>query len=169
MSCKLGILLLLLINKPVQPLWPKPQRSIISGDSLPISQSFAFETGSLKCEVLEKAIKRYKVLAFINDCSLINRKPTMNDVWNRKPLENSKKCKNCTDEEVEQLTIKIERCEKYPHLEMNEAYKLSIRSDAKGDEKATLTARTNWGAIRGLETFSQLITFDKKTASFRVK
>lgn len=39
-------------------------------------------------------------------------------------------------------------------FDVDEAYKLDIPHD---DSKATLTANTVWGALRGLETFSQLV------------
>jgi len=46
----------------------------------------------------------------------------------------------------------------YPEFGMDESYELTVPSD--GDSAATITAKTQWGVLRGLETFSQLVTFD---------
>ena len=42
--------------------------------------------------------------------------------------------------------------ESHPQLDMDESYELSVTADG-----ATLHAKTVWGALRGLETFSQVI------------
>lgn len=52
--------------------------------------------------------------------------------------------------------------ESHPQLDMNEAYDLIV--DEEGG--ASLLAESIWGAMRGLETFSQLIQFDFDTESY---
>ena len=51
----------------------------------------------------------------------------------------------------------------YPSLDDDESYKLRITGAS-----ATLKARTVWGALRGLETFSQLVTYEFDTATYEV-
>ena len=51
----------------------------------------------------------------------------------------------------------------YPSLGDDESYKLRITATS-----ATLKARTVWGALRGLETFSQLVTYDFDAATYQV-
>ena len=46
--------------------------------------------------------------------------------------------------------------ESHPHLETDESYELEITTRSA----ANLRAKTVYGALRGLETFSQLVTFD---------
>jgi len=46
-------------------------------------------------------------------------------------------------------------CDQYPSLESNESYTLIINAD-----NGLLTAPSIWGAIRGLETFSQIVVED---------
>ncbi len=56
------------------------------------------------------------------------------------------------------LVVSVESlAEDYPQLGDNESYTLSISTT---ESKATLTAATVYGALRGLETFSQLVQFD---------
>ena len=49
----------------------------------------------------------------------------------------------------------MKTCEAIPHLEMNESYTLVVDSNAR---QAYIKSEAIWGAIRGLETFSQLVT-----------
>ncbi|PVD22181.1 hypothetical protein C0Q70_17986 [Pomacea canaliculata] len=43
-------------------------------------------------------------------------------------------------------------CEKFPHLKMDESYELTVFPS-----NVTINSRSAWGALRGLETFSQLV------------
>eukprot|EP01047_Picozoa_sp_COSAG01_P042517 COSAG01_NODE_3717_length_5767_cov_157.763585_5_plen_403_part_00 len=64
---------------------------------------------------------------------------------------------------ISSLTVNVSLlAENFPQLGDNESYALSIR--LSGD--AVLTAQTVWGALRGLETFSQLVRFDFGTETY---
>lgn len=57
------------------------------------------------------------------------------------------------DGELRQLNVTVLKpCSKWPSLSMDESYDLEVRRTG-----ATITAREVWGALRGLETFSQLV------------
>ena len=47
--------------------------------------------------------------------------------------------------------------ESHPQLATDESYSLVVPADGSA---ATIAAATVYGALRGLETFSQLVTFD---------
>lgn len=56
--------------------------------------------------------------------------------------------------------------ESYPQLETDESYTLDIPVSGG---KATITAATAYGALHGLETFSQLVQFNFTSASYVVR
>ncbi|NWI60276.1 HEXB hexosaminidase, partial [Calyptomena viridis] len=70
--------------------------------------------------------------------------------WVRRPLAAR------AGPELSELQVVIEAadpgCDSYPHLASSEAYHLTVTEPV-----ATLKAKEVWGALRGLETFSQLV------------
>ncbi|XP_073535957.1 beta-hexosaminidase subunit beta isoform X2 [Phyllobates terribilis] len=60
------------------------------------------------------------------------------------------------------ITSEDNECFKFPHIESDESYKLII-----DDNGAVLQASQVWGALRGLETFSQLV-YEDRAGSFIV-
>ncbi|XP_073440179.1 beta-hexosaminidase subunit beta isoform X2 [Dendrobates tinctorius] len=60
------------------------------------------------------------------------------------------------------ITSEDNECFKFPHIKSDESYKLII-----DDNGAVLQASQVWGALRGLETFSQLV-YEDDTGSFIV-
>ena len=58
----------------------------------------------------------------------------------------------------------VSLAEDFPQLGDNESYTLSVSS--KGE--ASLSAPTVWGALHGLETFSQLVRFDFLAEAYTV-
>jgi hexosaminidase len=55
--------------------------------------------------------------------------------------------------------------ESHPQLETDESYTLAVPT---GTAEAKLSAKTIYGIMRGLETFSQLVVFDFGTKSYRI-
>ncbi|XP_063977429.1 beta-hexosaminidase subunit beta-like isoform X1 [Diachasmimorpha longicaudata] len=67
--------------------------------------------------------------------------------------------------ELEALDIRVAgACEVLPHLHMNESYRLTIIG-----KTADLFAPSVWGALRGLETFSQLLAFSGQGANLKIQ
>lgn len=58
-------------------------------------------------------------------------------------------------------------CEAWPYFDMDEQYTLEIATN-EYPLQARLTATTVWGVLRGLETFSQLVYYDKGNDMFLV-
>ncbi len=130
-------------------IWPHPLSVTTSPNYLSIdSTKFQFNAQSKEnCELLDKAIVRYKDITFLQDCSRVG-------IRGKRP--NIRTQQNFTDTNykgvLKSITIEIKTCEQLPHFNMNENYSLII--DTKG---AVIESQTIWGAIRGLETFSQLV------------
>ena len=63
------------------------------------------------------------------------------------------------------LTVTVDSTDdSHPQVETDESYELEVPATGP----ATLHAKTVYGALRGLETFSQLINFDFDTGTYTV-
>ena len=102
-----------------------------------------------KCDLLNKAIDRYWKLLFLEDCSLVSDKGFQTLFDRKRDLFG----KTNFGGNLHNITIKVrEKCETEPHPGMDESYSIGINQ-----EQAQISAFTVWGAIRGIETLSQLI------------
>ncbi|XP_059148374.1 beta-hexosaminidase subunit alpha-like [Physella acuta] len=121
--------------------WPlpqvyKPTPNVVSLDIL----NFQFINVGVNCELLVDAYKRYSKILFGN-----TRKS--NPLY----FKNSDSTK--TDALLNRLVVNsITGCHGGPSFDSDESYTLSITTNG-----AVLTSNQTWGAIRGLETFSQLV------------
>lgn len=124
-------------------VWPKPQGETPNGEVYSLSpQNFKFTITGQSSDVLQDAISRYKKLTF----------PDSDDG------DSSCERKNAEAQgssEITQLTVKV--INKYENLtlESDESYQLDVMSPT-----SSLTAFNVWGALRGLETFSQVVYQD---------
>ncbi|XP_046509685.1 beta-hexosaminidase subunit alpha-like [Equus quagga] len=124
-------------------LWPWPQYIQTSDLRYPIfphNFQFQYHVSSAAqpgCSVLDEAFQRYRDLLFGSD------------FWHRPdPAEKQHTL------EINSLVIHVATpgCDQLPSLESAENYTLTIN-----DEQNFLFSETVWGALRGLETFSQLV------------
>ncbi|XP_035665338.1 beta-hexosaminidase subunit beta-like [Branchiostoma floridae] len=122
-------------------VWPQPKSIQTSTQSLSLNpDSFSSRTTanaatSDACkDVLDPALERYRALLF----------------W----IPADARVSVSGDSVVGSLRVSITgTCTKYPSLDSDESYSLEVPSSGE----ATLSAQTAWGALRGLETFSQLV------------
>ncbi|RNA19155.1 beta-hexosaminidase subunit alpha-like [Brachionus plicatilis] len=118
-------------------VFPKPQMQISFGTQNILNKNefrFEYVKGSQICDVVSIAFKRYYKIIF--DSRL---------------LRQTNRIKNVSS--IKKLTLMVhEPCELYPNLESDESYNLKIASSI-----AYLESKTLWGALRGLESFSQMI------------
>ncbi len=130
-------------------VWPYPQSATTSSNYLSIdSTKFEFVAKSAEnCGLLDKAIARYQDITFLQDCSRAGPKGKRPNIKTRQTFTDSN-----YKGVLKSITVEIKKCEQLPHLNMNENYTLSIKTNA-----TILESPTIWGAIRGLETFSQLV------------
>ncbi|XP_033757445.1 beta-hexosaminidase subunit beta-like [Pecten maximus] len=109
--------------------WPYPKEIKSETDVLSLDiANFEIRSKITGCDVIDKGIARYKAMLGFG-------------------------AKDETLLTVDDLQIHVENtsCHTYPYLGMDESYTLIV------DRHATLRANSIWGALRGLETFSQLL------------
>lgn len=134
--------------------WPKKIEFLNGIDYLQIKPSnFHIRLHQLvqSCRVAELARKRYSEYYLFDDDGPEEKDQEPNN-GNRKNLGPLF--------ELSVISSQQERfnCESMPHADMDEAYNLTVKANGSdGKPSAVLSARTSWGLIRGLETFSQLI------------
>ncbi|XP_042731114.1 beta-hexosaminidase subunit beta [Lagopus leucura] len=134
---------------PEDSLWPLPQSLRTSRFRLQLAPErfqVVHGTGSSAgpaCGLLQDAFRRYYEYMFGRSS------------W-RKPHRASPSAQG----ELSQLQVVIASpesgCDSFPHLASNEAYHLTV-----SEPVAILKADEVWGALRGLETFSQLVHEDE--------
>ncbi|NP_001108317.1 beta-hexosaminidase subunit beta isoform 1 precursor [Danio rerio] len=128
-------------------LWPLPQKYQSSAVAFKLSAaSFQIvhakqSTAGPSCSLLENAFRRYFEYMF----------------GELKRQEKSRK--KAFDSDLSELQVWITsadpECDGYPSLRTDESYSLSV-----DETSAVLKAANVWGALRGLETFSQLVYED---------
>ncbi|XP_046371399.1 beta-hexosaminidase subunit beta-like [Haliotis rufescens] len=119
--------------KPGSP-WPLPAHMTQTDHIWALDPaSFSFTSNIESCDILTQAFQRYRKLSFFDRKS---SKPTRNVL------------------EGLRVNVKDAACDGYPSFEMDESYTLNVTSSA------VMAAQSVWGALRGLETFSQLIYMD---------
>ncbi|KAK7471603.1 hypothetical protein BaRGS_00035766 [Batillaria attramentaria] len=112
--------------------WPMPtewSRDNVTFTLSPTSLKFA--PNLPECDVIHGAITRYRRLMSVN-----------------------KETDPPAEVDIEGVNVIVENttCEKYPYLDMDESYTIST-----GPSSISLTSQSVWGALRGLETLSQLL------------
>ncbi|KAL1275045.1 hypothetical protein QQF64_027859 [Cirrhinus molitorella] len=128
-------------------LWPLPQKFQSSAAAFKLSHS-SFQiihskqsSAGPSCSLLENAFRRYFEYIF----------------GDMKKQEKSRK--KAYDSDLAELQVWITsadpECDGYPSLQTDESYELSVDQPS-----AVLKAANVWGALRGLETFSQLVYED---------
>uniref|UniRef100_A0A673MNG1 Hexosaminidase B (beta polypeptide) n=1 Tax=Sinocyclocheilus rhinocerous TaxID=307959 RepID=A0A673MNG1_9TELE len=128
-------------------LWPLPQKFQSSAIAFKLSPT-RFQIVQAKqssagpsCGILENAFRRYSEYVF-------------GDL--KKPEKSRKKV---YDSDLVELQVWVTsadpECDDFPSLQTDESYELSV-----DEPSAVLKAANVWGALRGLETFSQLVYED---------
>ncbi|PSN38811.1 Beta-hexosaminidase subunit beta [Blattella germanica] len=143
--------------------WPKPQQIVnYEGYVIVRPSMFTFKVTREDCDILEHAIKRYyQVISQTVTRQRHTAHPNKisHKLWKKDPQFRAY---------LDSLEIQLMApCETLPYLNMDEQYELRINSpDSPGT--GLLTSQTIWGILRGLETFSQLLTLDDTAAALKV-
>lgn len=118
-------------------VWPQPAVITYSDNtSLPLSQNFDFVSAGPSSPIVEEAFSRYKSILGNN-------------------TRNTGMPASMAPMELQSLSVSVVEVTAPLDFGVNESYTLTI-----ADGKATLTAQTPFGALRGLETFVQLAEHD---------
>ncbi|KAI4893039.1 hypothetical protein NFI96_020154 [Prochilodus magdalenae] len=128
-------------------LWPLPQKFQTSGDAFKLSAaSFQIvhakeSTAGPSCSLLENAFRRYFDYIFGN------------------ARRHGKSPRNTFESDLAELQVLLTatdpECDGYPNIKTDESYQLDVSQPT-----SILRAANVWGALRGLETFSQLVYED---------
>ncbi|XP_070541931.1 beta-hexosaminidase subunit beta-like [Ptychodera flava] len=122
--------------------WPLPQQMASNGSQLVVrSLTFEFSYSMYSCDILQNAFQRYHKLIFDGKADTKLR------------FSSARRKESGTSKELGGLLVKLDQpCEDLPGLESNESYSLDVNNSG-----AVLSTSSIWGALRGLETFSQLV------------
>lgn len=132
------------------PIWPEPKQSSFGAARVELAPSkFVFRLASGSSPTLDTAFKRYQGLLFPH---------TLSSSAGSKGNQSAAVQIGALDVIVEAID------ESHPQLDTDESYKLSINADGS----AALSAKTIYGAMHGLESFSQLVNFDFENETYAV-
>ncbi|KAM3962564.1 beta-N-acetylglucosaminidase 3 [Aphomia sociella] len=134
-------------------VWPKPQYEKKENIYYTHDSSFTITTKNYTCETLDKAIERYAFI--VRALHNIARRTRRNALKRRRRLHGAPTTAQYEDFNYNGVMEKMEivltsPCEALPHLDMDESYDLTV------DRISTLKSNSIWGALRGLESWSQL-------------
>ncbi|XP_076443507.1 beta-hexosaminidase subunit alpha-like [Babylonia areolata] len=136
--------------------WPMPKTYEPTGNSNTLdADTFSFAVAGEDCDILRKAFVRYHRAIFgdVGDKSRSERfSPKFVQVFSQ------------VQADVNKLSVDVSSpCQGvYPSLKSDESYQLTVSGG-----KATVTAKEVWGALWGLETFTQLV-YRSDTGEFLV-
>ncbi|CAF0787394.1 unnamed protein product [Adineta steineri] len=139
--------------------WPKPQTIKTTSQQYAVHPSafhFMVNSTSQSCDLLTSAFDRYYRIIFFPQ-TYLNHILDPELAKHEKQIEPKISLADLQDATLlKRLNVHIAQpCEQYPSLESDESYSLTIDSDSGMLESVTI-----WGALRGLETFSQIIYAD---------
>lgn len=122
--------------------WPMPASMTTTPNTQGIDRfAFKFRATGTSCDILEEAFVRYFHIIFDGTAAADATAVLRVLKWKMQATM------------LMTLEVKVQNpCEMYPSMGMDESYVLSIFSGS-----GKLTSNGIWGALRGLETFSQLV------------
>eukprot|EP01112_Ceratiomyxa_fruticulosa_P018152 TRINITY_DN5762_c0_g1_i1.p1 TRINITY_DN5762_c0_g1~~TRINITY_DN5762_c0_g1_i1.p1 ORF type:complete len:538 (+),score=59.12 TRINITY_DN5762_c0_g1_i1:521-2134(+) len=130
---------------PQVNIWPLPQFYTFGGSVVQISQNFSFTSNS-NGRVIREAFIRYYRLSFLHGSPAEFEKPT--------------------GSVLSSLHVNVSDNSEFLQLSTDESYNLTITTQGS---VAIINAVTVFGALRGLETFSQLVNLNFNTFVYEIE
>ena len=164
-----------LLNAPASALWPLPSQisegenhdlTIIPPTSDSSTPFFRVASESLgQVQTLQDAFARYTELTFPHPAS--NADKEREDDSGSATVSRRLGQSHIGGGTINGMVIKVQDAsEEAPQLDTDESYSLTI--DTQHGNNGFITAQSIYGAHRGLETFSQLVSFDFDTATYQL-
>ena len=134
-------------------IWPHPRSVELVAQFAIIDPNDFSITSNLPhgCDVMDAAINRYRDRMFTQDCSKLDDR-TAGRMLHSKKVNLDGNRDYVGPQRRLQITV-AGACENYPYVNMNEEYEINV---AHG-KAAQISAKTVWGALRALDTFSQML------------
>ncbi|XP_046329734.2 beta-hexosaminidase subunit beta-like [Haliotis rufescens] len=136
--------------------WPLPHRYARNEQKVfKVDESrFKFLIKSHSCDIIDQAIERFRkhIVEDAVEDLYDNLQNAENTNINDPRIKYDSDVYKLAPELMEVEVVINKPCVKYPSLEMDESYSITIK-----DSRKRIVANEVWGALRGLETFSQLV------------
>lgn len=135
--------------------WPLPQSMSMGTNNLTVDPMNLEMTTDSQCDIIVEALERYRGILLTE-----KGKPSMGSFKKLDVLARRKAGTwvdihiGASDANLTSLHVSVEggSCERYPYLDMKESYVLAVFENGT----ALIKSPSVWGALRGLESFSQL-------------
>ncbi|KAG4919889.1 hypothetical protein JHK82_057315 [Glycine max] len=139
-------------HKSLPFIWPLPAKFIFGNDSLSVDPALSLSGNGAASAIVRDAFDRYKGILFKHG-DRFSFLRTLRPVY-----------------DVTKLSINVHSHSEELQLGVDESYNLFVsRAQAlSGAGQVTIEANTVFGALRGLETFSQLCSFDYTTKTVQI-
>ncbi|GAB0094324.1 Beta-hexosaminidase [Sergentomyia squamirostris] len=149
-------------------VWPQPKKITIENTfSIIRPQRFEFSAKRNTCDILNEGLIRYKEL-LVTEWQRLRKNEIKNARRSRERVNRINYNQWNDDDKftgfLEVVTVNLNKpCEDSPYLGMDESYKFSLNNS-----EAILESDSIWGILRGLESFSQLVTSAPDSRSLQI-
>ncbi|CAL5210265.1 unnamed protein product [Lathyrus oleraceus] len=131
-------------------IWPLPAKFSFGNETLSVDPTLSLIGNAANSPIVKAGFDRFKGIVFTNNGYTFGFVRTDKAVY-----------------DVNKLNVVVHNKTEELQLGVDESYNLFI-TKATGSGKVTIEANTVFGALRGLETFSQLCSFDYSTKTVQI-